>query len=73
MASWPHDISQPLLLDKKVLWGCFKGAAALLKTANAAQKLNDNLVIKDLNSWLAYIEGLHVKHIDVGLQRTRLV
>ncbi len=29
--------------------------------------------MKDLNQWLAYIEGLHPKNIEMGLERTRVV
>ncbi len=29
--------------------------------------------MKDLNQWLAYIEGLHPKNIDMGLERVRVV
>ncbi len=29
--------------------------------------------MKDLDQWLAYIEGLHPKNIDMGLERTRVV
>ena len=45
----------------------------LLAGAGAAAKLNDNPRMKDLNQWLAYIEGLHPKNIDMGLERTRVV
>jgi dihydrofolate synthase / folylpolyglutamate synthase len=33
----------------------------------------DNRRMKDLNQWLAYIEGLHPKNIDMGLERVRVV
>ncbi len=29
--------------------------------------------MRDLNQWLAYIEGLHPKNIDMGLERVRVV
>jgi dihydrofolate synthase / folylpolyglutamate synthase len=45
----------------------------LRRKADAAPKLNDNRFMKDLNQWLAYIEGLHPKNIEMGLERSRVV
>jgi dihydrofolate synthase / folylpolyglutamate synthase len=33
----------------------------------------DNQRMRDLNQWLAYIESLHPKNIDMGLERVRVV